>query len=96
MPNYAIHDGSTILNILVADSVEIAEEITGFNAFETSGQPSIGWIFVNDEWLPPCPYRLWVWDSELNEWVPPIPMPDDGGTWIWDDTNGEWIELVTE
>lgn len=45
MPNYAIHNGQVITNVIVADSKEIAEESSGLLAIETNGQPWIGWVF---------------------------------------------------
>lgn len=53
MANFAIHDGTTVQNVIVADSKEIAEEVTGLSAVETDGQPWIGWTLVDGEWIAP-------------------------------------------
>lgn len=56
MPNFAIHDGSTVVNVIVADSKEIAEEVTGMSALETEGEPWIGWTLTDGVWTaPPAP-----------------------------------------
>lgn len=55
MANFAIHDGSTIVNVIIADSKEIAEQVTGLQAFETTGQPWISWVMVDGEWTDPTP-----------------------------------------
>ena len=55
MPNYAIKDGSVIVNVIVADTKEIAESVTSLEAIEvTEEQPiGIGWTLINDEWQIP-------------------------------------------
>jgi hypothetical protein len=55
MANFAIHDGSTVVNVIVADSAEIAEQVTGLQAIETAGQPWTGWIYKDGEWVEPTP-----------------------------------------
>lgn len=54
MPDFAIHDGSTVVNVIVADSVEIAEQVTGMSAFQmVNGLPGIGWTLVDGVWIDP-------------------------------------------
>lgn len=53
MTNYAIHDGQTVVNVIVAESAEIAEEVTGMNAVATDGVPWLGWTLIDGEWLAP-------------------------------------------
>ncbi len=53
MPNFAIHDGSTVQNVIVADSQEIAEEVTGLYAVETEGEPWVGWTLIDGVWTAP-------------------------------------------
>jgi hypothetical protein len=53
MPNYAIHDGHTVVNVIVCETQNLAEEVTGMNAVETEGQPWIGWTLVNGVWMDP-------------------------------------------
>lgn len=56
MSNFAIHDGTTVVNVIVADSLEVAEEVTGLSAVETEGEPWIGWTLVDGVWTaPPAP-----------------------------------------
>lgn len=56
MPNFAIHDGTTVQNVIVADSQEIAEEVTGLQAFPApeDGVPWIGWTLIDGEWVEPA------------------------------------------
>jgi len=53
MTNFAIYDGFAVVNVIVADSQEIAEDVTGLTALETYGVPWIGWTLVNDVWTAP-------------------------------------------
>lgn len=53
MFNFAIYQDDTILNVIVADSKETAEQTTGMNAIETEGSPWIGWVKQGDIWVNP-------------------------------------------
>ena len=53
MPNYAIHDGVTVSNVIVCDTQGLAEELTGMQAVETEGVPWIGWTLVDGVWIDP-------------------------------------------
>jgi len=57
VPNFAIYESTVILNVIVADSQETAEAVSGMNAIETEGEPWIGW----------------VWDEGSQSWVRPGP-----------------------
>lgn len=71
MARYAIHDGAVVLNVIVADSQEIAEHATGLSAVATSGNPWTGWTRHGESWRPPVPSEPgeWVWDEDTGEWV---------------------------
>lgn len=54
MATYAVHDGTTVLNVLIADSVEDAERATGLSAVETDPRgPGIGWTREGSDWRSP-------------------------------------------
>lgn len=53
MNNYAIIDNKKIINVVVAESKEMAEQITGKEVIETTGAPWIDWILLNDVWTAP-------------------------------------------
>lgn len=36
------------------------------------------------------PQPSWIKNEELNEWVPPIPYPQDGGVYVWDESTTTW------
>ena len=53
MTNFAIYKDDVILNVIVADSKEIAEKVTKYNAIETDGNPWIGWTLIDGVWTAP-------------------------------------------
>lgn len=56
MPSYFISNGSQIINFILADTKEIAEEVTGMSAIEFENAPegmNIGWILDNGVWIAP-------------------------------------------
>lgn len=89
MPNFAIHDGSRVVNVIVADDVETAESVTGMSAVETEGSPWIGWTMESEGWRRPTPFPSWTWDAGVGDYVPPTPDPGDGSSW--DEDSLSWI-----
>jgi hypothetical protein len=91
MPNFAISDGSKIVNVIVSDSKKIAEEVTGLSAIKTDGEPWIDWTLEEEGWRMPPPYPSWIWNSQ--EWEAPIPMPEKEGFWYsWNEESMSWDE----
>lgn len=88
MSNYAIHDGKKVINVIVAESLEIAESITGLNAIETTGEPWIEWTLEEEGWRKPSPYPSWIWSG--SEWAAPKLYPNDGNNYFWDEINKNW------
>ncbi len=41
--------------------------------------------------LTPTPYASWLLDETTCQWVPPMPMPNDGAVYRWDEAAGEWV-----
>jgi len=51
MANYLVIEDNKVVNVIVADSAEIAAEVTGKEVLEsTSSEPWIGWTRINDTW----------------------------------------------
>lgn len=77
MSRFLIHDGQTIVNTIVAESPEIAEEVTGMTAIPVDGILQIGSTLHDGEWRPPMPGEgMWEWDANTGEWVEVTPEPD--------------------
>jgi len=56
--SYFISNGESIVNFILADTKEIAEEVTQMNAIsqeEAVEGLSFGWKFVNGLWINPNP-----------------------------------------
>jgi hypothetical protein len=51
--NFAIIENDKVINVISADSKEIAEQATGLQAVETTGQPWIGWTFDGTDFIAP-------------------------------------------
>jgi hypothetical protein len=92
MPNFAIHDGTTVLNVIVADSLDIAEQVTGMSALETEGAPWIGWTLEAEGWRALRPFTSWEWNGEA--WAAPIAYPQDDADYFWNEATQEWVEIV--
>jgi hypothetical protein len=72
MKTYAVIENSVVINLLVADSKEIAEGITGKQCIETDPtQIVIGSVLVDGVLKP---YASWILNSD-NVWVPPKEFP---------------------
>ena len=63
MPNYAVITENKVTNVIVADTEEIAIEVTGQEVFETTGEPWINWTRLGNTWSAPVEEE--VIDAEL-------------------------------
>lgn len=53
MPNYAVITENKVTNVIVADTEEIAIEVTGQEVLETTGEPWIDWTRTDNVWSAP-------------------------------------------
>jgi hypothetical protein len=54
MPNYyAVITGNTVNNVIVADTEEIAIDVTNSEVLETTGEPWIDWTRTDGVWSAP-------------------------------------------
>jgi hypothetical protein len=95
MPNFAVLDGESVINIIVADSKEIAESLTGKDCVEaTSVKAQVGGTYSEGNFIEPKPYPSWVLDENY-EWNPPVapPVPDleNPKFYEWNENSLEWI-----
>ena len=96
MANFAVLDGINIINIIISDSKEIAEGITGLTCVEYSDSDNAepGGTYENGVFLKKKPYPSWVLD-ENNNWVSPVPAPvseDTEREFYWDEDSLSWKE----
>lgn len=56
MPNYLVIEDNKVINVIVADTAEIAAEVTGKEVVEsTSSEPWLNWTRSGDTWTAPEP-----------------------------------------
>ena len=55
------------------------------------GELSVGFSWVNNRLRVPKPISTWVYDENLNAWIPPVPKPDSG-FWKWNEGEQSWQE----
>ena len=93
--NFAVIENGIVTNIIVCDSKEVAEQVTGQTCIEyTETNPAgIGWSYDGTGFAAPQPYPSWLMDSGTYLWNAPIPMPTDG-MWNWNEDELSWEELV--
>jgi hypothetical protein len=53
MANYAIIENDKVINVILAESAEIAVEVTGKEVLETTGEPWIDWTRTDEVWAKP-------------------------------------------
>ena len=99
MANYWIIKHGTIENCIIADSAEIAQEITLADQVieRTESTPwNLGWSYNEDldKWYNPTgPYPSWQLDENY-DWQPPVAKPD--GDYTWDEDNEEWVAIASD
>ena len=96
MANYAVIDNETVINTIVADSLEVAQEVTGQTCIEYTDEAPLGinwyWDATANGYIMPAPYASWVYDYELKAWEAPIPMPEpaEGQSCVWNEETVSW------
>ena len=75
MSNWLIINNNKIVNVIEAESQEIAESITGMTVELDDQIRGTGWENVNNSWRPPQPDPSATWNG--SEWVLPAHMQND-------------------
>lgn len=96
MANYAVIDNGVVINTIVADSQEIAEQLTGFGCAEYTEENPLGinWYWDNtaNGYIAPAPFQSWVYNYSSKIWEAPTPMPSEAGKgFIWDEATTSWV-----
>lgn len=96
MLKFAVIDiNNTIINVIIAETKEIAEEVTGNLCIDCTSQSiQIGGTFDGEKLWSPQPYLSWVKNQEKNEWEAPIELPLDGKKYKWDEETISWVEVT--
>lgn len=96
MSDYAIMDGNTVINVIIADDADTVAVVLPDADFiavtEQTGPAYIGGDYTGERFRPPAPFPSWEWAGE--SWQPPVPYPSDGADYVWDEQQTDWIEYV--
>jgi hypothetical protein len=91
MANFAVLDGQNIINIILADSKAIAEDVTGKTCIEfTDEYAEPGGTYQDGIFFKRKPYTSWILGSN-GEWNAPIEMPIDENGYVWDENTVSWV-----
>ena len=95
MPNFAVMNNDSVINTIVAESKDIAEQVTGQTCIEYTTQNSAepGGTFDGVSFISRQPFPSWVL-NEHKSWVAPIARPEEGEDWRWDEEALEWKETT--
>jgi hypothetical protein len=73
---------------VVAINVHDDDYIPAPYEVEVTGPAYVGGDYVGGLFYPPQPFPSWIRGD--GEWLPPVPMPDDGERYVWNEDAQEW------
>jgi hypothetical protein len=93
MGNYAVIENNNVVNIIVAESQKIAEDVTGFACIEFEDETAeVGGTYENGQFVKRKPFPSWI--REENYWVAPIEYPgfdeEDPKVYQWNEETVSW------
>jgi|688.fasta_scaffold65866_2 hypothetical protein len=96
MGNFAVIDDEVVVNVIVADSLAIAQEVTGLSCVEVQDSENVyiglGYYAEDHKFITqPKPFPSWIIDEDYN-WVAPTSKPTDGRTYAWQEISTSWVE----
>lgn len=71
---------------------------TSYNANFRKNYASIDFTYdaTLDAFISPKPYPSWLLDTQICQWVPPVPCPTDGNFYSWDESTKTWVLIQGE
>jgi len=99
MATFAVIKDGIVENCIVAESLAIAEEVTGLTCIEytNNNAPIIGITNINTDYVNGYfytslqPYPSWV--RYEGTWKAPTPMPTDNKNYEWSEADLTWKEV---
>jgi hypothetical protein len=90
-------DNENVINTIIADSKEVAEELTGKTCIKFTDEPAeAGGTYVNGSFIKKKPYPSWVQSG--SDWVPPVLYPEvdleNPIYYVWDESVVSWVEIT--
>ena len=97
MLKFAVINGEDVLNTIVAESKEIAEQVTGKQCIEFTSEPAEpGGTYVNEIFITRKPFVSWILNEE-NVWEAPVAYPevdpDNLQHYVWDELTISWVQV---
>jgi hypothetical protein len=74
MLNVAVIEGDLVINTILVESVELAEQLTGKTciAYSQNEKAEPNGTYKNGLFIPRKPNESWTLNEELNQWEPPV------------------------
>lgn len=99
MARYAVIKEEEVINVIIADSIDIAESVTGLMCVEYTGEnpAGIGWGYnsVLGKFIAPKPYPSWILNETTCVWEAPTPLPDNENVYVWNEETVSWDLVPT-
>jgi len=97
MSNFAVIDNKNVINTIIANSKEVAEEITGKTCIEFTNEPAEqGGTYINGSFIKKKPYPSWIQSG--SDWLPPVAFPEvdpeNPKYYVWDESVVSWVEIT--
>ena len=95
MATYAVIENETVINVIVADSQEIAETVTEKTCIEYTEEAPLGigwyWLEAANAYVPASPFASWTYNVTDKAWVAPVEMPvEEGKYFTWNEETLSW------
>jgi hypothetical protein len=94
MSNFAVIENNLVVNIIVAESKNLAEEVTGKTCIEYTDDSliSVGSTYIDGIFTLPKPHPSWILVD--NMWNPPVekPLSDPNNpvNYFWNEETVSW------
>ena len=96
MKYFAVLNEDVVVNIIHADSLEVAEKATNAECIEYTVEQGCGngWIYNRERGVlsPPQIYPSWTLNEETNRWEAPVAYPEFG-IHAWDEKTLSWVAM---
>lgn len=100
MPDYSVIRNDTVVNVIVAESLETAIAVSGDAEVieRIDGVPGKSWTRNTSGWITnaPAPFPSWVWNYEVHAYEAPEAMPDDGEPYVWNEDALTWEMFIPQ
>lgn len=93
---FAVIENGVVLNTILCDSQEIAEQLTGKTCIQYTDEPAeIGGTYVDNKFIKSKPFPSWVRTGEA-DWKPPVEYPnidaENPKYYSWNEEIVFWVE----